>query len=477
MPQYSRELFTESMALMDAVYDPVLHLEGNPETPGLRATVRSSSWYALGLLMRGRSEDVERASAVLSAVLDQQYLDPNTKWYGTFKRNTDDAVPQAGAHDFTSFDPNWRQFICTIFEMILIEYPDSIPAALRDRMYSSIDVAIQGEIQEGRLVPSYTNISLMYGSMWDFAAQHDRNASWRKQSVAWMDATYALFHKYRTFNEYNAPTYYGVDLYGLALWREYGSTAKMRSEGRTMEAGLWNDIALFYQPELRNICGPYDRTYGMDMSVYVTPTGVWMRTLLAPDKAPLPEAPTRATFQVGDMEFAPQIVLLGTRIPPAALAKIRKFTGPHMVTRRIDEQRVATAWIGHTAMWGGEAASLTKDSGHATQFHPVDAQWRMPSGEIGWITMTRSPKIDALADMGGVTITTDGDVTIRVFTGKSEGQVSQSNWTLPGLRVMVKGDATGFSKNNPADCTGCVDATYRGVKTMRLEISVVDAPR
>ena len=43
----------------------------------------------------------------------------------------------------------------------------------------------------------------------------------------------------------------------------------MRSMGADMEASLWNDIADFYQPSLRNISGPYDRSYGMDMESYV----------------------------------------------------------------------------------------------------------------------------------------------------------------------------------------------------------------
>ena len=56
-----------------------------------------------------------------------------------------------------------------------------------------------------------------------------------------------------------------------------------------MEATLWRDLADFYQPELRNISGPYDRAYGMDMESYVSVVGVWMRTALAA-KAPAAQA-------------------------------------------------------------------------------------------------------------------------------------------------------------------------------------------
>ena len=69
--------------------------------------------------------------------------------------------------------------------MILIEYPDRISPELAKRMYEAIDRGIEGEIAEERLLPSYSNIALMYGALWDFAAAHDNNTDWKKQSTEW----------------------------------------------------------------------------------------------------------------------------------------------------------------------------------------------------------------------------------------------------------------------------------------------------
>jgi hypothetical protein len=260
-----------------------------------------------------------------------------------------------------------------------------------------------------------------------------------------------------------------VDLYGLALWREYGSTAKMQEMGRVMESALWSDISEFYQPSLRNIAGPYDRAYGMDMSVYVTPTGVWMRTLLDGVHAPLPSEPKLSTLQVADMWFAPQIVLLQTHIPAEALRKLQRFTGPHLVHRQIDANRIATAWIGERATWGGEFTGMTKDTG-TSQFHPATMHWRMPSGEIGWIKVTRSKMIDAEADRAGLSLQTDGDVTLRVYAGKINASIENNIWKLPGLTIAVKTDGQGFSIVKAADCDDCEDVTYKAVHLLRLEI-------
>jgi hypothetical protein len=475
----AREVFDQAMALFDQSFDPAVNLVLHPNDGGHHVTgrymVRESSWYALGLLMRNHPGDGTKAQALLSAVLAEQYLTPGVKWYGTFKRSPEEPGPAAGDRSFTSYDPNWREFIGTIFEIVLIEYPARLPAELKTRMYAAIDAAIGGEIHDGRLVPSYSNIALMYGALWDFAAAHDSNRDWRTQSAAWTAEVYRLFRQHNAFNEYNAPTYYGVDLYGLALWREYGSTEAIRSMGRTMEASLWDDIALFYQPEMRNLAGPYDRTYGMDMSRYVTPTGVWTRTVLDAGHAALPAHPTLATFQVADMWFAPQIVLLRTRIPASALTRLHTFAGPHLVDRQIDTQRRATAWVGSRAMWGGEFTGLTKETG-TSQFHPATAHWIMPGGEIGWIEVTKSPKIDAIADRGGLRLTTDGDIVIRILGGPALPALSEKTWKLPGLEIAIDDDAKSFAAARSPDCDECMDLTYTGLHAMRLTMKL-DARR
>jgi hypothetical protein len=240
--------------------------------------------------------------------------------------------------------------------------------------------------------------------------------------------------------------------------------------GRAMEAALWSDIADFYQPALRNVAGPYDRAYGMDMSVYITPTGVWMRTLLDGAHAPLPSEAKLSTFQVADIWFAPQIVLLHTHIPIEALNQLQHFSGPHLVRRQIDPNRIATAWIGESATWGGESTSMTRDTG-TTQFHPATVHWRTPSGEIGWINLTRSPMIDANADREGISIQTDGDLTLRIYAGRQHGVLVDNRWKLPGLTVEVDTDGRNFSAAKSMDCDGCDDVSYKGVHKLRLTIT------
>jgi hypothetical protein len=476
----ARESFDAAMKSMDAAWDPKAHLVLTPDSPldhdGRRAKymVRETSCYALGLLMRDGNGDRQRAAEGLEAVLKEQFTDQSKPWYGTFRRTPEEPDPSGdNTVMWRNYDPNWREFIGTTFEMILIEYPDRISKDLASRMYGAIDRAIVGEMKHGRLLPTYSNIALMYGALWDFAATHDNSVDWKKQSALWIETVGKNFHEYNSFNEYNSPTYYGVDLYGLALWRSYGSTAEIRDLGAQIEATLWSDIADFYHPGLRNIAGPYDRSYGMDMETYVAFTGLWMRTLLPADKAPFP-IPGAHTDHLPDLWFAPQVVIVGANPPAAALAKIRTFSGEHAVERQITSERRATAWIGDKVILGGEFTSLTKDAPNPTQYHPATAQWRTPSKSIGWFYVFRAPKIDAVVDKTSMRITAEGNVVFRLkAAGADAANITAKKWMLPGLTVTIEADQQSFAVKpatyyQPNDS---FEITYVGMRQMTLTVT------
>ncbi len=479
MNRNTRELFQESMALDAEFYDEDVKLVRRPHAPPFGHEgqteprsgfhlVRESSWYALGLLVRDQAGDRKRAADILDAVLKQQYLAPDKPWYGTFRRAPEEQEPPPDAVMWRSFDPNWRVFIGTTFEIVLVEYPDRLPPELVRRMYAAIDRGIEGEIAEKRLLPSYSNIALMYGALWDFAAGHNNRADWKQQSSEWTESVYKLYKQDGAFFEYNSPTYCGVDLYGLALWRSYGSTPRIRAIGSEMEAGLWQDVADLYQPELRNISGPYDRAYGMDMETYVSVDGVWMRTALDAKHAPLPPI-TATTDHVADVWLAPHIAVLGTRIPADAFRKMATFEGEHLVNRKITDQRTATAWIDKKVIFGAEATSKTKDVGPASQFHPATIQWRTPSGEIGFVMLYGAPMIDATADAHGITISAAGTIRIRIHAkGLDPEEIGATGWDLPGLKVTITSDSKSFNKDKTGDN---IDLVYSGITGTRWEIT------
>jgi len=494
MNSNTRELFQLSMDLNAKLWDDSVKQIRSPEyVPGRRypgtyledthyweeccSRVRETSFYALGLLLRDAPGDRQKAAEALDAVLKQQWVKPGVRWFGTFRRTPEEPDPGPNAVTWRDYDPNWREFIGTTLEMILIEFPDRISPELSERLYKAIDLAVEGEMADGRLVPSYTNPALMYGALWDFAGAHDKRPDWQKQSAEWNESVYSLFAKYDAFTEYNSPTYYGVDLLGLALWRDYGSTERIRTMGGKMEAALWKDVAALYQPDLHNISGPYDRSYGMDMESSVGLVAIWMRTALGANNAPMPPL---EKLNGSGLSYVPQVAILGAHIPLDSLMKMEKFQGEHLFRGQITDQRVATAWIGKHVIFGGEATSKTRDVGPKSQFHPVTIQWRTPSGEIGWVQVARSPMIDATADEKGLTISTTGTIRLRIHAKSLvQAKVTQGIWDLPGLRVAIASDSTGAFTLEKASADfnpyfeapdDTMDVTYPGITKMRLEI-------
>lgn len=468
----SREIFLTSMEWADKHWDPQAQLCRGPASPAAAGfhgrnsfMVRDSAWYSVGLLLRDEPGDRDRAAQILRVVLKQQYRDPGKPWDGTFRRSPDEPDPGANAVRWRAYDPNWREFVGTTFAVILNEYPDRIPAGLGQAMMESIDYAIAGEIKEKRLLPSYTNISLMYGFLWNYAAVRGNHPEWVAPAVQWQEDTYKLYKQHDAFWEYNSPTYAGADLFGLALWRDYGFTPRMRSIGSEMEAGLWRATADLYNANLRNISGPYDRAYGMDMQSYVSVTGLCLRTVLDADKAPLTGFDHPPVDHVSDLWFIPPIVVLDTRIPADAMKSFRSLQSEHEVRRPIADERIATAWIGKNVIYGGEITGHTRGVEAASQFHPVTVHWQAP-GKIGWIQLTRCPKIDATADKKGIVITADGDVSFRISApGLASSNAKAGEWTLPGLTVHVDSDAKGFTAEQHGQF---VDVTYTGMTKMTM---------
>lgn len=424
-----------------------------------RHRVRESAWYALGLMQRNQPGDRARALRIVDAVLAQQITAPGEPYHGTFYRAPEEPPPPPDAKPWTDYDPNWRQFIGTTFALLLEDYGAALPPSLPPRLLASIQLAVEGELQQHRLVPSYTNIALMQGYLWAFAADRMHRTEWAQPAAEWTEAVHTLFAEHGTFEEYNSPTYYGVDLYGLALWRKHGVTARQRDLGASMEAALWRDIAEFYHPGLRNLCGPFDRSYGMDMRHYVSLTGVWMALALPSGIAPLPD-PDGPMEHAHDFVFAPLFVLLEPRIPDDVQARFRQFSGEHSLTRIITPQRTATAWLGDRVMLGGESTTFTKAAGTpGNQFHPATMHWQTPDHDVGWMVLRSAPRVNARAAANSLTIDAIGTSIFRLSApGLHARDLSRNRWSLPGLLVEIETDATGMQV---VEGRGWVDVTYR----------------
>ncbi len=444
----AQQLVEASLAWMDNYWDEAAGLLWSPgevadphqPRPAGIHMVRESGWYALGLLMRNASGDLERAIRALDVMLTYQFDEPGRPYHGTFLRAPEEPRPPAEPIEWKHYDPNWREFIITTMAIILLEYQDRLPQRLVQKIEAAIPKAVQGALARG-LRASYTNIALMNAFMLCFAGDRRGDPTWTEQGERMAQEIYRLFKLHDTFEEYNSPTYYGVDLYALALWRVYATSPLLRELGAEMEAALWTDIARFYHAGLRNLSGPFDRCYGMDMRRYVALVGEWIWLVTGQAQAPFPPL-DRPFAHSADFCFGPCAAILGAQVPPEAAPHFRTFQGERQIERVIGDspRRVATAWLGQDLMLGAEHTSLVKRG--QPQFHPATVYWRIGADDVGWIRLIHSEPVDARAGPNRLEITGAGELTFQIQASNVPSDAIQPGcWRLPGLSVQVETDA------------------------------------
>ena len=480
----ARQLAALSTAWADPFWDEASGLLWYPgyESTGSGARrrshlVRDTVWYVVGLFLRRQGSDVFRALHAIEAILDHQIDAPGQPYHGTFARSPEEALPQPGAREWRDYDPNWREFIITPLQILLLEDEPQPPyggdgALLPRRIVERIDAATRLAVAGALARPlhaAYTNIALMHAFMLCSAGKRLNEPAWFARGEQMAQAIYDLFRPNQAFEEYNSPTYYGVDLYALALWRAYGPSPLLRRLGAEMEGLLWTDISRYYHAGLRNLCGPFDRAYGMDMTRYAAVVGEWIWLVTGQDQAPFPDI--ELTFaHTPDFIYSPCAALLGAAVPEEARAHFLAFQGPRQVEQVIasDPRRTATAWLEENFMWGAEHTSRSKQG--SAQFHAATLHWRVGPSSVGWMRLVHAEPVDAVVKGRTLTIQGSGMLTFQIFApGLSESDLRPEGWALPNLTVRVSAPPASFQVNHQPEW---LEVSYDAGPGQEIEIQL-----
>ena len=438
MTEPLRELAERLRSRVDDLYDPATDLVWNPPgslddegVPGRSLhQVPQSAWYALDLAARG---DHDRAGEVIDAVLGLQYDAPGTPWHGTFARFAEIPEPSDGAVEWVDYDPNWRQFVGTALQLLLAHHPGAVDGDRRRRIEDAVDLAVRGEQESGRVDWWYTNIALQHAWFLVEAGRVDEGEAVAGQVVdGWRE--------HRTFQEFNSPTYDGVDLWALALWRGQSSSERLRDWGAEMEAGLWRTVADRYHAGLRNIAGPYTRAYGLDLDRYVGKVGLLVAGAAGLDAAPLPDLDAEVIAHGHDLQGLPVLALAPPEVADDVVADLRSFRGERSVHDTISTwptRREATAWLGDDLMIGAEHGD--SNWGGWYQFVAGTVHWRLTDGQVGVLRYVPEGPPRGRAEPGVLRI--DGPGHIEVHLPEPAGVLHATKHTAadPWVTVLPEG--------------------------------------
>ncbi|KAI0030452.1 hypothetical protein K488DRAFT_87755 [Vararia minispora EC-137] len=488
------------MALNEQYWDDVDGYLYQVDTAGVHDT-RATAMWAAALLARngGNGTDVARAVRIIEQVAAQQYTDNVTApWYGTYPHSPQDPFPGTsllGSIPYTTYDPNWRDFVGTAWLLALEESGDLLPDTLVETMEQSLRLVGKGQLlrYQGRgeyansvfanqsvdnLDQAYTNPWLMGTIVMSYIGHRLNDSELIEKADEDAQAVYDLFtfNNFNTFSEYNSGTYTGVDIWALSLWIRYGPEGtKLKEYGQYMLNTTMTDISDFYHADLRNLAGPWDRTYGFDMTRYHAILGQVISSLAPAEKHATPSPPIGGLHINDAVVFGPLIPLIAdtvaNNVSVDVLSKFSNFTGERDVqARRVRTNtedptaiRNVTVWLGKNLAIGGQSLDEPYPRNSAQVTGAI--QWLLPSSLYsGSFTSTTLPKIGYIVvspPMAGTLNATASANTLSVSLPQS------TRWTNATLPPSLNFAVGGFDMR-----TANVDMTKGLLGVPGLNISV-----
>jgi len=177
---------------------------------------------------------------------------------------------------------------------MLEEFPDLIPYDLSSYMLESLYNASIGDsyrvggVDDDNLYPAYSNPSIMRAFLTGWVGRKLNESNMTIAGENYATQIIDLFNRDNTLSEFNSGTYAGVSLFALTLWAKYMPEASvMGQNGGRMIKYTWASLASLYNANLKNVAGPWDRSYGFDMQRYLSILALQMWTLVGKENAPI----------------------------------------------------------------------------------------------------------------------------------------------------------------------------------------------
>ncbi|KAK4508146.1 hypothetical protein PRZ48_001884 [Zasmidium cellare] len=456
------------MAFMDRNYDPVAGYQFNLNTALLHET-RSSAWYAVGLLARNEKDDAEHAAKILTNIIGGQYHNTSEQWYGDYEVYPEGPYPGTEAYlavIYNSWDPNWRGFVGTAFIIIVEEFGHLLPHKLEERLIQSIHLSALGDtyrvggVDDDNLYPAYSNAAMMKAAVAGWVGRQVNDKNLTAEGETWGGEIIDLFNLNQTLSEFNGPTYLGVSLLALTLWAKYlPSDSVLGANGARMIREIWDLTGQLYNANMKNIAGPWDRSYSYDMQRALAIAGLWIWSFVGLDDAPMYRMPS-AMAHVDDFEIGPLIAVLAPYhrqfVSNETIKSLTTFGEEHIIHRQAFSPpydtypRNITTWLSPNLTIGAESFAENVVGGpsiNPAQFNPAVVQWLRKDGSAGFITLY--PEVEALQAMvtpGRLNLTyprgnASSAFTLHVSPNVLGGKRDVGGWgDVEGVDVKVSGN-------------------------------------
>ncbi len=403
-------------------------------------STRTMARLASGLLFRNGTGDVADAVEIIEWLLGLQNTNEVDAMYGSWMTSINN----------DNHDQNWREFVGCELLLILERHEAKLNATLVSKIEHALLMAAEGAMRRD-VGPGYTNIAVMSALLMERAG-HDngrRDIEAAGLEKAWQ--VFLMFNRNHSFSEYNSPTYDGVTMAALAMWRELGASEEIRTIGALMERDAWHEIANRYHAGLRTMVGPFFRSYGMDMNAYNSIIGIWIALALDDASvAPLPRKTHPMYFELSNIFNAVQ---LGHAVPAVVKDALSSFSGPRHLVRHVPQDNSLLSFTYTVTMTLKEHWMMGGVSGKGRewgQFKPGTIYWNVSStGDLAWMLVPGNGFHSVSVDDTTMTIgRLDGGTGITMYFNAKNidpANFTTSTWMLPGMTLSVDASPSAIS--------------------------------
>ncbi|KAK0389061.1 hypothetical protein NLU13_2637 [Sarocladium strictum] len=464
----AKAMVEDATEWMDRFYDPKMaQVHDLDSKAAMNHETLASTWYAVGLLARNGDGDAAKAEAIITCIINGQFDNPQDLWYGDYTKEPEEptvGTPWYPAGMYRSWDPNWRGFVGLSFITIYEEFGDLLSEDTKGLLLESLrncslgDSYREGGVNGDNLYPSYSNPAIMraIGTGWTGRRTGDDNMTQAGEDYA--KRIIDLFDMHGTLSEFNSATYTGISLFGLTLWCRYAHQDSIMAErGPDLLRGVWNYTSQLWHPGMRNLAGPWDRSYGFDVtrslgivSLFLAPiigrqaSGLWQHPEVMSHARDWAWAPLVAVHS----EFHNSLLSSDLKESLGAFDGERMFQGKAYYPPYDLETRNITAWLSGSLMIGAQSYNTQSANGPSNnqgQFHPAVAHWKFGDDSIGWLSL-RSTESHVLMDVSPkqlkVTYPEGTGESIFVFVASpSLAKRDVQSWAdIQGVSISVSGN-------------------------------------
>lgn len=257
-------------------YDPSAHLIANTIDNGVFHSAHMSAEYAVALVEQGSAAELERAEAVIDAVLDCQDTDAQSPHRGNFRWEHEDAAVE---------DLNAVQFVLVRLIPMLLNRRARLSDELVDRLRERIQLGLDA-IRRIDVSPIYSNIVAQDISNSILGGQLLRQPQYTERGLRKLRKWLKLIDQSGIPHEYNSPAYSFVCIEALRKIVAFSENATARVLAQLIISRIGLSVALRLHGKTGRLAPPHCRNYFSALVGDTAPEESRFRQLIAAGKLP-----------------------------------------------------------------------------------------------------------------------------------------------------------------------------------------------